>query len=573
MAEGIKVPGPDRKEILQRWTHLKSERATWFAHWAEITQYLLPRAGRYFVQDRNRGGRRHNNIIDSRGTKALGTLAAGLMSGMTSPARPWLRFATRDPALMRSHAVKLWLSQVTMIVLDVFRRGNSYHALHAMYRELGAFGTAASVVLEDQKDVMRHYTLTAGEFCLAQDWRGTTCTMYREFEKTVGELVKEFGKDKVSPTVRTLFDRGQLDAWVPVIHAVEPRADRDPTKKDGLNMAWASTYIEAGSDREALRESGYRYFNVLAPRWDVAGGDIYGNSPGMEALGYIKQLQQEQLRKSQGIDYMTKPPLQLPTGMKNREVDALPGGISYIDGAQAPTTRNLFQVQLDLGHLLADINDVRAGIDSTFFSDLFLMLANGTDARMTATEVAERHEEKMLMLGPVLERLNDELLNPMVDMAFRRALEANLIPPAPPELQDQELNVVYVSMLAQAQRAIGTNSIDRYVMGLGQVAQFKPQVLDKFNEDEYAEIYGDMLGVDPSVIVGSEQVAIVRQQRAAQQQQAQQAAINNQRADTAQKLGSTPTQGGDSTALQDVLNQFSGYGSPSPTQVGMNASQ
>lgn len=343
-------------DCLTRWQQLKTERATFFSHWAEITNFLLPRNGRYFVQDRNRGHKRHNNIIDRAGTGALKVLSAGMMAGMTSPARPWFRMETRDPDLMKSGPVKIWLSQVTQTILDVFHDGNTYRSLHAMYSELGAFGTAAAVVLEDYDDVMRHYTLTAGEYCIAQNWRGDTDTLYREFQKTVVEVVKEFGIDKVSPAVKRMYDNGNLGAWVTIIQAIEPRADRDPRIKTADHKAWASVYYEVGADKDKpLRNSGFDYFNTLAPRWDVAGGDIYGNSPGMDALGLVKQLQQEQLRKSMGIDYMTKPPLQMPTGMKNREVDGLPGGITYLDSTQAPGARNLFQVQLDLSHLLAEI--------------------------------------------------------------------------------------------------------------------------------------------------------------------------------------------------------------------------
>jgi len=561
-----------RSDYLNRWGQLKTERSTWFYHWSEITTYLLPRNGRYFVQDRNKGWRRHNTIYDRTATGALKTLGAGMMAGMTSPARPWLKFATRDRDLMRSQPVRLWCNTVTNIVLTIFSKGNTYRALHEVYKELGAFGTAATVVLDDFHDVMRHYTLTAGEYCIAQDWRGETCTLYREFQKTVGEIVKEFGRDNVSSTVRNLFDRGALDQWVTLVQAIEPREDRDYTKRDSLNMPWTSCYFEvAGDPDKPLREGGFKDFPALAPRWDVAGGDIYGNSPGMEALGDIKGLQHQQLRKSQGIDYMTKPPLQLPTSMKNREVDALPGGISFLDNTGQPATRNLFQVQLDLSHMQMSIQDTRQLINSAFYADLFLMLANSTNPNMTATEVAERHEEKLLMLGPVLERMNDELLNPLVEGAFHRALAAGMIPPPPPEMHGMPLDIEYVSMLAQAQRAIGSNSIDRFVGNLGAVAQFKPQVLDKFDEDEWADAYSDMLGVDPALIVASDKVAVVRKQRAAQAQAAQQAAINNQRADTAQKLAQVPTQGGGSNAANDIISQLSGYSSPSPEQVGIAA--
>ncbi len=550
-----------KQQVITRLGQLKAERASWWAHWQEITLYLLPRNGRYFAQDRNKGWKRHNNIYDNTGTRALRTLAAGLMGGLTSPARPWFRLTTSDADLAKHYPVKLWLAQSTRIMLDVFQKSNTYRALHGIYEELGAFGTAACVVAEDYNTVIHHYPLTAGEYCIATDWQGRVCTLYREFEKTVGELVKEFGIENVSSTVKSMYDSGSLDKWVTVVHAVEPREDREPGKRDAKNMPWKSVYYELGGDPDKpLRESGYKSFRVLAPRWSVSGGDVYGNSPGMEALGDIKQLQQEQLRKSQGIDYMSNPPLQVPSQLKNRDIDRLPGGITFYDPSSASHgIRSMFEVQLDLNHLLQDIQDVRSRINGSFYADLFLMLANDVDTRKTATEVAQLQEEKMLMIGPVLERLHNELLMPLVDMTFDSLLEGGVLPPPPPELHGQDLNIELVSMLAQAQRAIATNGIDRFVGSLGQIASFKPEVLDKFDADEWVEAYSDMLGVEPEIIVPSDKVAIIRQQRAQQQAQAQHSAMMNQQADTAQKLAGSPTQGGDSNALQDVMGMFSGY--------------
>lgn len=548
-----------RQHALNRWGALKTERSSWWSHWQELTQYIQPRSGRYFVQDRNRGGRRHNAIYDNTGTRALRTLAAGLMGGLTSPARPWFRLTTTDPHLAKDAEVKQWLQDTTDLMHTVFQRSNTYRALHSIYEELGCFGTGASILTEDYRDVIRHYPMTTGEYAIAQNYQGEVDVLYREFQKPVGAVVAEFGLDKVSNTVRALHDRGQLEKWVTLLHAIEPRNDRDPTKRDAKNMAWRSVYYEIGSDRpEPLRESGYKKFPALVPRWAISGGDIYGNSPGMEALGDIKQLQHEQLRKGQGIDYMTKPPLQVPSGMKNRDVDMLPGGISFIDSASTQGgIRTAFEVRLDLGHLLADIQDVRQRINGAFYSDLFLMLDNQADSRMTATEVAERHEEKMLMLGPVLERLHNELLEPLIESTFDRMLTAGIVPPPPDALQGQDLNVELVSMLAQAQRAIATNGIDRFVGNLGAVAQFKPDVLDKFDADQWADAYSDMLGISPDLIVPSDKVAMVRQQRAQQQAAAQQSAMVNQAADTAQKLGSVNT--GQKNAASDVMGLFSGY--------------
>lgn len=559
-----KPPGKDK--IITRWGSLKSERASWWAHWQEVTTYLLPRNGRYFAQDRNKGYRRHNNIYDNTATRALRTLGAGMMAGATSPARPWFRLGTADPDLNQYYPVKLWLDDVSRRMAIVFQRSNTYRTLHQLYEELGAFGTAASLVLGDHRTVIHHYPSTVGEYAIGTDYQGRVDTIYREFEKTVGELVGEFGYKNCSTTVRNMYDRGSLDQWVPIIHAVEPRKHRDPTKRDSLNMEFGSYYIELGGNEDKfLREGGFKSFPAVVPRWNVVGGDIYGSSPGMEVLGDVKQLQHQQLRKAQAIDYKTKPPLQVPTGMKNRDVETLPGGISFVD-ATGGGIKTTFEVALDLSHLLMDIQDVRQRINGGFYADLFLMLANATDTRMTATEVAERHEEKLLMLGPVLERLHNELLDPLIDITFDRMVEANIVPPPPPELQGMELSVEFVSMLAQAQRAIGTNGVDRFVGNLGVVAQYKPDVLDKFDADHWADAYSDMLGVDPRMIIASDQVGMIRQARAqAQAAQAQNAAIQQQ-ADAANKLANAPT-GEGTNALMDVMNQFSGYQSPSPLEV------
>lgn len=548
-----------RQRILSRHSALTNERSSFVSHWQEISDYLLPRSGRFFASDRNKGGKRHNNIYDSSGTRALRVLAAGMMAGMTSPARPWFRLTTSDPALDESAAVKAWLADVTRIMQMVFSKSNTYRALHGMYEELGAFGTASTIVLPDFKNVIHHYTLTTGEFSIATDYRGQVNTLYREYEMTVGQVVAEFGLKNCSNTIKALYDRNALETWVPVIQAIEPRTARDQSKKDSKNMPFRSAYLERGGNEDAfLRESGFKEFPALCPRWAVAGGDIYGNSPAMEALGDIKQLQHEQLRKAQGIDYQTKPPLQAPSSMKNQAVNTLPGGVSYVD-ASSPTggIRAAWEVNLNLNYLLEDIRDVRERIKGSFYADLFLMLANGTNSAMTATEVAERHEEKLLMLGPVLERMHNEILDPLIESTFARMVEANIVPPPPQELQGMELNVEFVSMLAQAQRAIATNGVDRFVGNLGAVAQFKPGVLDKFDEDRWADAYADMLGVDPELIVPGDKVALIRQARAEAAQAQAQAEQVAQSAAAAKDLAAADTSG--QNALTDITRAFSGY--------------
>ena len=550
-----------RQRYLKRKQALWNERSSWITHYREITDYLLPRSGRYFEQDRNRGDKKHNNIYDSTGTRALRVLAAGMMAGMTSPARPWFRLATPDTDLMEYDPVKRWLHSVAKIMREIYARSNTYRSLHMLYEELGAFGTAVTIMRPDFQDVIRHYPLTAGEYAIASSARGEVNTLYREVPMTVSQIVEEFGIENVSKTVKNQWDRGNYDQWITVMHAIEPRKDKDREygKRDAKNMPFKSCYFElAGEGDELLSESGFKTFPALATRWSVSGGDIYGNGPGMEALGDIRQLQHEQLRKAQCIDYQTKPPLQMPTSMKNMEYDTLPGGLAWVDpNAPNGSIKTQFEVNLNLQHLLLDIQDVRDRVNGTFYADLFLMMANDTRSGITATEVAERHEEKLLMLGPVLERLHNEMLSPMIETTFTTMMEAGIVPPPPQELQGMDLSIEFVSTLAQAQRAIGVGSIDRLLGTVGAVAQMKPDVLDKIDGDQIVDTYADMLGVDPNLIVGDENVAIIRQQRAQAQQQAQAAQNMAMMAETAAKVGSIDTSR--QNALTDVMSQFQGY--------------
>ena len=546
----------NKAKYLRRLARLKLERESYINHWEKITDNLLPRSGRYFLQDRNKGERRNKDIYDSTATRALGILAAGMMAGMSSPARRWFRLATSDMDLMQYSPVRQWLDDAGDILLDVFSRSNTYRVLHSLYEEMAAFGTGCAMIFRDFDDLVRLYPQTVGEFYLGQSNRYQVDTLYREFQMQTGPLVQEFGYKNVSKACQSLYDKNILDEWVTVLHAVQPRKDRDIAKRDNKNFPYESIFIEVDADSDmVLRESGFQMFPALTPRWIVRGGDVYGSdSPGMTALGDILQLQDDQLKKSKGIDYQADPPLQVPTALKGSE-DLLPGGISYYDPA-APTggIRSAFEVQLNLQHLLEDIMDVRGRINSAFFVDLFQMISQSDRRQITATEVERKHEEKLLVLGPVLERSQNEVLDPLIDNAFMIAMEEGLLPPPPDEMMGMELQIEYVSMLAQAQKAIGISALDRIVGTVGTMAQVKPDVIDKLDSDKIIDEYSQMLGVPTDLIVANERVAVIREERENEMKQMQQAQEVQEVANTAKTLGETNTE--DKSLLTDVAQQF-----------------
>ncbi len=559
-----------RCQFQSRWVSLENEGSEWKPHWKELAENFAPRMGRFLVSDVNKGTKQHQAIYDSTVLFALRTLAAGLMAGMTSPARPWHRLAVEDRDLMDFQPVKIWLDNATRVQRDLFARTNTYRALHTKYKELGLFGTHATIIADDFDKLYRMHSLTAGEYYLAQDPRRQINVLYREFNMTVSQMVREFGIENVSQTVKNLFHNSAggrsgsgLDQWVTVMQAIEPRYERDPNARDNLNMPFRSVYFELGQDEDKLlRETGFQEFPALCPRWDTNSADIYGMSPAMEALGDAKQLAHEQIRKAECIDYKTDPPLAVPTSLAGSEIDRLPGGVTFVDnaGGQSAGIRSMFEVDLDIRDLREDILDARGRINQAFYVDMFLMIANDQRSNITAREIAERHEEKLLMLGPVLERLHTELLDPLIDITFTKMLQGNMLPPPPPELLGVELKVEFVSTLAQAQKAIGIESISRLVGGIGELAQLDPSAADKLNSDEVVDAYADALGVEANLIYPAEEVALVRQQRAQQQAQQQMMEAAPAAASAAASLSKIQNENPD--AAQDVISQLQGYSAP-----------
>lgn len=498
--------------------------------------------------------------------RASATLAAGMMSGMTSPARPWFRAGTEDPDLAESPRVKQWLHDITQLMLRVFASSNTYRALHSCYEELGLFGTWADFVKPNFNNVIHHHALTIGEYALAANEDGVVDTLCREFKMTVRQLVREFGLENCSTTVQHLFKNRQYDAWVDVIHLVEPREQFDPRQGDTKNMPWRSCYIEIGrddADMRPLRESGFMRFPALCPRWSVTSTDVYGQSPGMECLGDVNQLQFMQMRKSQAIDYQVHPPIQVPSALRGRKVDRLPGGISYYDGASpSGGIRSMWDVNVNLQHLREDVLDIRQRVRESYFADMFLMLANDPKGQMTATEVAERHEEKLLMLGPVLERLFNELLTPLVDVTFERLVEAEVLTgklQPPPELEGQQLKIEFISILAQAQRAVSARGMDRLLGTVGQLSALFPTVTKKIKPlqvvDEYAELYG----VNPEIIASDEEAEEAAAAEAQQAQALQAAASMPAMADAAKTTSEI-----DGDNLQSIMQNLQGYDTMTP---------
>jgi len=517
-----------RQRLDRRMSQLKTERDRgWLPLWRDISDYIAPDMGRWNLSDANEGKRRDQKIINSTSRAALKILASGMFSGMTSPSRPWFKLATPDAALMEFGPVKSWLHQAERVMQDVFARSNLYNVLPTLYGELGGFGIGAIACMPDDDEFVRFYNFTAGSYMAATSSRQQVDTLYREFRMTARQMEQQFGRDAMSQAAQSLLSSNP-DAWVDVCHAVEPNDKRDSGRPDNRNMPFRSVYWEKGGDSDALlRQSGFQTSPIMVPRWDVNGENVYGHGPGSVALGDTKALQLMEKRKAQMLEKLVNPPMGAPASLRGQRASILPGDITYLDmtnvGQQFAPLHEINPSAYTA--LRGEIEAHEERINSAFFVDLFLMISSMDDVR-TATEIAARKEEKMLMLGPVLERMNDELLDPLIDRVFNLMIEQSsprwsgllpgkpLLPPPPQELAGMDLNVEYVSILAQAQKALGVTGIERVVSFAGNLAGIYPDIVDKLNLDQAVDEYAGMSGVPPTIIRSDDEVGQIRKARA-----------------------------------------------------------
>ena len=515
----------------------------WRTYWQDLRDYINPYSGFFETDQPNYGDKRDTYMINTIPLEASNVLAAGMQDGITSPSRPWMRLTIPDPTLEENTAVKTWCDDVTQKILEIFSRSNFYDSAIEFYKELGVYGTAAMLVESDDEHGIWCRSFTIGEYAIGVDNRNRVNRFARDMRMTVAEMVSSFGVDNVPNDVKQCWDNHTLEKYFNIKHLVASNPNYIPNSEIKWAKQFISLYWAEGSEEESYLEiGGYDEFPFLVARWTTKGANIYGYSPGWYSLNDSKSLQAIDEDVHIGVKKQVDPPMVAPTDvMAAGGVNTLPNGVTYYNRTEGDNSiKQALQVNLDLADAQALKQEKAETIKRHFYVDLFRMLADIDKSNITAREIIERVQEKMSQIGPVLNRLQHEFLQPLIDRVFNIAMRDGLLPPPPEDLPPGlDIKIEYISTMATAQKMVGLTTIQQYLEYLGTVAQLNPDVLDKIDFDEMTDKYGDALAVSPSITRSDDVTAQIRQQKAEQMQMQQAMEQGTQLAQGAKTLSET----------------------------------
>ena len=518
------------KQLKDNLSRLMEKRSNWESHWQEVADLMLPRKAE-ITKERAKGDKRHTQIFDATAVHALELLAASLHGMLTSSANRWFSLRFKETQLNESDEAKEWLEDSTQRMYDVISKSNFQQEIFECYHDLIAFGTSCLMIEEDQEDVLNFSARHIKEIYIQENKKGYVDTLYRRFKMPAQAAVSKFGFENVSRDIQNIANKNPFDD-IDLVHVVRPRAEYDPNKKDKKNMPYQSVYFEYGSGH-IISIGGFLEHPYVIPRYLKASTEQYGRSPGMNALPDVKVLNKMVENSLKAAAKQIDPPLLIPDDGMLAPIRMSPGSINYYRSGSRDRIEPL-NINANNTTTINNENQRRDAINKMFHIDQLVVTEN---RNMTATEVIQRQEEKMRILGPVLGRLQSELLSPLITRVFNILLRNGLFLQSPDILQQQELKIEFVSPMALAQRGQELQSLMRGLEIFGSLAQTMP-VMDYIDENGLVKNIIDILGLPAKVIKSDAEVEQIRADRA--EQEAQQMEMQQQMAETQMAKNAAP---------------------------------
>lgn len=568
--------GALRNRLEERLAMLRNWRSSWWnQNWSTLSEYILPRRSIWLTQstggiptpnNMTRGRPINTAIKDPTATFSARVCAAGMMSGLASVSRQWFKVVPTIRNINIDEDGRKWLDEIESRTYTILSKSNFYNAFAQECEDLVVFGTAPCIIYEDEKEIIRCYNPTIGEYYLASSATLRIDGLYRQYVSTISQIVDFFTLKNCPPDVQQLWAAkgSSLDVERIIAHCIEPNYDMPDCPKIPGNYTWREVYwVYGAGSRFPLSKRGFIECPFTAARWATQSNDAYGRSPGMDILPDNIQLQVMTVRLSEAIEKQVRPPLLADMTLKNQPSSILPGEVTYVQSL-GPSTgmRSIYEVNPDIKGLAGLIEQIQQRIKIGLFNDLFLMLEQmPRDSKMTAYEVAQKVQEKLQVLGPVIENIITESLKPKLKRIFGIMQRKGMLPPPPSSLKGIALDVEFISMLSLAQKASITGGLERIIALVGNMVAVYPSLRHIVDEEAFIREFNDLLANPEKILRGPEEYSkLVQQDQQAQAQAqhqqavAQGAATASVGADAASTLSQTQI-GGGQQALSALLGQ------------------
>ena len=499
------------EEAIRRQMELEGERSNWASFWQELATFCLPRKAHIHAKKALQAQQDFHRIFDNTAIRSLNTMAAGFHSHLTNPSSKWFELRMKDKKLNESKDVKVWLKAVEDEIFGTLNDSNFDAIIQEDYKDLGCFGTGSIFTEEDIKTKVRFTMLPIGETYIEEDAQGRVNRIYRKFTYTVLQAYERWG-DKAGEEVKKAIDEKKYSKKVEILHWIVPRDNIVAGKKDNKNMPYESKWAEI-KKKHLIHEGGFQEFPVACGRFEKEAGERWGFSPAMNVMADIRMINAEKKVLIRAAMKIVDPPISIPSRGFIMNLNLNPSGINYRNPQTKADDLQPIMTKANIPWGLEMVQDVKASIEEGFFIPLFKAFSQITK-QMTIPEVQRRISENMVLLGPVVGRFTQEVLNPIIIRIFNILFRNGFLPPAPLVIEGQEFDVIYISQLAKAQRASEILSLERTLGTVGEIANVLPYVLDKIDGDKAVDMVAEIHGVNPDLIRDDEEVQGIRQMKA-----------------------------------------------------------
>lgn len=531
---------------LKRFETIKTDRSNFDNMFQEIAERTYP-AHANFIYTPSVGEKRMQKVYDSTAIHANELLSSGLFSLLTSSASKWFSIRPIDWHLYQIKAVQEYLDIISDIMFHEINKPSAGFAtaMHECYLGYGAFGNLVTFVEEIlEKDSLLFQSLPLYESYFVQNQYGLVDTLYRKYDRTVEQLIKKFGKENLSDKTQEFIKENKLDKKIACTHIILPRETVNIISPKATDKAFASLYLEC-KEKHSIHEGGYDELPFMAARFYKESFETYGRGPGATTLPDVKMLMRVMQVTIRAAQKATDPPLMLPDSGFLRPLRTTPGGINFYRRGRISLKRDIDIIPTGNPGLGLDYSkSLHERIREAFFVDQ-LQLHKGP--QMTATEVMQRTEEKLRLMGPLLGRIQMELLGPMIKRVHGLLQRAGKFPEPPMELSGQNIKIVYTSPIARAQEQVEANGLMRAFSVLEPLIKMNPEIMDTFNTDEMAKGVFEMFSINPKFVRDQKEIDDIRRRRREAEERKQQAEnlrASGQGADALARAGATAQEAG-----------------------------